>query len=41
MNIREAIITYQSQGYKYADAESKVSQDIIFQKLETVDIKII
>ena len=34
MNIREAIITYQSQGYEYADAESKVSQDIILSKIE-------
>lgn len=33
MNIREAIITYQSQGYNYADAESKVSQDIILSKI--------
>lgn len=33
MNIREAIITYQSQGYEYVDAESKVSQDIILSKI--------
>lgn len=35
MNIREAIITYQKQGYEYADAESKVSQDIILSKMES------
>lgn len=34
MNIRDAIIIYQSQGYEYADAESKVSQDIILSKIE-------
>jgi predicted nucleotidyltransferase component of viral defense system len=35
MNIREAIITYQRHGYEYADAESKVSQDIILSKIES------
>lgn len=34
MNIREAIITYQSQGYEYLDAESKVSQDVILLGIE-------
>lgn len=29
MNIRDAIITYQYQGYEYIDALSKVSQDIM------------
>jgi predicted nucleotidyltransferase component of viral defense system len=35
MNIREAIIAYQRHGYEYADAESKVSQDIILSKIES------
>ena len=29
MNIKDAIISYQNNGYSYADAESKVSQDIV------------
>jgi predicted nucleotidyltransferase component of viral defense system len=35
MNIKEAIIAYQRHGYEYADAESKVSQDIILSKIES------
>lgn len=33
MNIRESIIACQNKGYKYADAESKVSQDIVLAKI--------
>ena len=29
MNIKDAILFYQNKGYEYADAESKVSQDIV------------
>ena len=33
MNIRKAIITYENNGYKFEEAESKVSQDIILSKI--------
>ena len=33
MNIKDAILFYQNKGYEYADAESKVSQDIVLSKI--------
>lgn len=33
MNIKDAILFYQNKGYEYADAESKVSQDIVLSKM--------
>lgn len=33
MNIKDAILIYQNNGYEYADAESKVSQDIVLSKI--------
>lgn len=33
MNINDAILFYQNKGYEYADAESKVSQDIVLSKI--------
>lgn len=39
MNIKDAIITYQYQGYEYIDALSKVSQDIILLKIENSKYK--
>ncbi len=33
MNIKDVILAYQKKGYEYANAESKVSQDIILAKI--------
>lgn len=33
MNIKDGILFYQNKGYEYADAESKVSQDIVLSKI--------
>ena len=33
MNIKDAILFYQNKGHEYADAESKVSQDIVLSKI--------
>ena len=39
MNIKDAILIYQNNGYEYADAESKVSQDIVLSKIWNIKYK--